>query len=198
MDGDTDTVVSEIRDALAFDPDVEARKRDELLSIFNEEQREAFATINESVINGEGKCFFVDGAGGCGKTTVAKALLHATRGRRDIAIACASSGIASTLLPKGQTAHSAFKIPVEGLNADSTCNVGGQTGRDELLRQVKFIVWDEVFMIHRSLRVRRCFANITTFKKQQKTHTRRLYSAHTGRSETDSTCFTKGVPGTDH
>ena len=101
------------------------------------------------MINGEGKCFFLDGAGGCGKTTVAKALLHAIRARGDITIACASSGIAATLLPKGQTAHSAFKIPVEGLNSDSTCNVGGLSGRAELLRQVKFIVWDEAFMVHR-------------------------------------------------
>ena len=146
---DSDVVVSEIRNALAFDPDVEGRKKEDLLSTLNEEQRETFDTINQSVINNEGKCFFVEGAGGCGKTTVAKALLHATRSRREIAIACASSGIAATLLPKGQTAHSAFKIPVEGLDADSTCNVGGLSGRAKLLRQVKFIVWDEAFMIHR-------------------------------------------------
>jgi hypothetical protein len=145
----SDVVCSEIRNALNFDRDVEERKKETLLSTFNEEQSEAFDTINQSVINGEGKCFFVDGAGGCGKTTVATALLHATRSRGDIAIACASSGIAATLLPKGQTAHSAFKIPVEGLDADSTCNVGGLSGRAKLLRQVKFIVWDEAFMIHR-------------------------------------------------
>ena len=97
----------------------------------------------------EGKCFHIKGAGGCGKTTLATALLHAARARGDIAIACASSGIASTLLPKGQTAHSAFKIPVQGLDPDSTCKVGGLSGRAELLRQVKFVVWDEVFMTHR-------------------------------------------------
>jgi hypothetical protein len=146
---DPDVDVSEIRNALDFDKDEEKRKKETFLSMFNEEQRDAFDKINTSVINGEGKCFFIDGAGGCGKTTVAKALLHATRSRGEIAIACASSGIASTLLPKGQTAHSAFKIPVEGLNAESTCNVGGLTGRAKLLRQVKFIVWDEAFMIHR-------------------------------------------------
>ena len=77
------------------------------------------------------------------------ALVHAARARGDIAIVCASSGIAATLLPKGQTAHSAFKIPIDGLNQCSTCNVGGLSGRTELLRRVKFIVWDEVFMVHR-------------------------------------------------
>jgi len=120
-----------------------------LTSKFNDEQSKAFEEINDSVIHDKGKCYYLDGAGGCGKTTVAKALLHAARSRGDIAIACASSGIAATLLPKGQTAHSAFKIPIDGLNKCSTCNVGGLSGRAELLRRVKFIVWDEVFMVHR-------------------------------------------------
>ena len=73
-----------------------------------------FDAINQSVINGEGKCFFIDGVGGCGKMTVAKALLNVTRSRGDIVIACVSSGIVSILLPKWQTDNSAFKIPVEG------------------------------------------------------------------------------------
>ena len=77
-------------------------------------------------VKDEGKCFYLDGAGGCGKTTVAKALLHVARSRGDIAIACASSGIAATLLPKGQTAHSTFKIPIDGLNESSTCSVSGK------------------------------------------------------------------------
>ena len=108
-----------------------------------------FTEINDSVMRDEGRCFFLDGAGGCGKTTVGIALLHAARSRGDIAIACASSGIAATLLPKGQTAHSAFKIPIEGLNEHSTCKVTGLSRRAELLRQIKFVVWDEAFMIHR-------------------------------------------------
>ena len=144
-----DRLVAEIREALNFDREDEKTKKEMYLSQFNEEQKQTYHEINESVMKEEGKCFYLDGAGGCGKTTVAKSLLHAARSRGDICIACASSGIASTLLPKGQTAHSAFKIPIEGLNKDSTCNVGGLSGRAELLRQVKFIVWDEVFMVHR-------------------------------------------------
>ena len=142
-------MVTETREALNCNRTDEERKRDVLVSKFNDEQSKAFEEINDSVIQDKGGCFYLDGAGGCGKTTVAKALLHAARARGDIAIACASSGIAATLLPKGQTAHSAFKIPIEGLNQCSTCNVGGLSGRAELLRRVKFIVWDEVFMLHR-------------------------------------------------
>ena len=144
-----DDMVTEVREALNCNRTDEGRKRDVLVSKFNDEQSKAFEEINDSVIQDKGGCFYLDGAGGCGKTTVAKALLHAARARGDIAIACASSGIAATLLPKGQTAHSAFKIPIEGLNQCSTCNVGGLSGRAELLRRVKFIVWDEVFMLHR-------------------------------------------------
>ena len=73
---DPDVDVSEIRNALDFDKDDEERKKETFLSMFNEEQRDAFDKINESAINGEGKCFFLEGAGGCGKTTAAKALLH--------------------------------------------------------------------------------------------------------------------------
>ena len=146
---ESDRMPAEVRDALNFDRDDEKRKEQSLTSKFNEEQMNTFKEINKSVEEDEGKCFYLNGAGGCGKTTVAKALLHAARSRGEIALACASSGIAATLLPKGQTAHSAFKIPIEGLYEHSTCSVGGRSGRAELLRRVKFIVWVEVFMVHR-------------------------------------------------
>ena len=57
--------------------------------------------------------------------------------------------IAATLLPKGQTAHSAFKIPIENLNPDSTCHIGGRSGKAALMRQIALVVWDEAFMVHR-------------------------------------------------
>ena len=106
------TECTEIREHLSFDKDVESNKKQVLVDMFNDKQRTSFDMIDKSVSEGTGECFYLDGAGGCGKTTVAKALLHSARSRGQIAIACASSGIAATLLPKGQTAHSAFKIPV--------------------------------------------------------------------------------------
>ena len=146
---DPSRMATEVREALNFNLDDEKTKQDALLSTFNDEQTKTFNEINESVLKDEGKCFFLKSAGGCGKTTVVTALLHAARARGDITIVCTSSGIAATLLPKGQTAHSAFKIPIEGLCEHSTCNIGGLSGRAELLRRVKFIVWDEAFMVHR-------------------------------------------------
>ena len=68
-----DQMVTEIREALNFDPDDEKRKKELLLSKFNEEQMKAFEEINESVMKFDGRCFYLDGAGGCGKTIVAKA-----------------------------------------------------------------------------------------------------------------------------
>ncbi|SGY57472.1 BQ5605_C006g04276 [Microbotryum silenes-dioicae] len=59
------------------------------------------------------------------------------------ALAVASSGIAALLLPKGRTAHSRFKIPIDIFD-DSTCNVPKQEQLAEL--------WDEAPMQHR-----RCF-----------------------------------------
>ena len=143
------SVPSEIRNALNFDKRVEEEKKSKLFGMFNPEQMSAFHRIDEAVTNESGGCFFLDGAGGCGKTTVAKTLIHAARSRGQIVLACASSGIAATLLPKGQTAHSTFGIPIENLTKTSTCSVKGRSGKAKLLQQVVFIVWDEAFMIHR-------------------------------------------------
>ena len=117
--------------------------------MFNPEQSAAFERIDKAVRDESGQCFFLDGAGGCGKTTVATALIHAARSRGQIVLPCASSGIAATLLPKGQTAHSTFGIPVENLTKDSTCSIKGRSGKASLLQKVSFVVWDEAFMIHR-------------------------------------------------
>ena len=64
--------------------------------------------------------FFIDGPGGIGKTFLYNLLLGRVRCEGHIALAMASSGIATLLLNGGRTAHSRFKIPVQNLNANST------------------------------------------------------------------------------
>jgi hypothetical protein len=54
----------------------------------------------------------LDGPGGTGKSFVFEALLAWTRGRGEIALACAWSGLAATLLTGGRTCHSTFGLPV--------------------------------------------------------------------------------------
>jgi hypothetical protein len=61
----------------------------------------------------------------------------------------ASSGIAALLLRGGRTAHSRFKIPVDGLCETSTCIVHAQKELADLLRAAHLIVWDEAPMLHK-------------------------------------------------
>lgn len=61
------------------------------------DQKYAFQTIIDSVINDKRKVFFLDAPGGTGKTFLANLILAKIRESGKIAIAVASSGIAATL-----------------------------------------------------------------------------------------------------
>jgi hypothetical protein len=61
----------------------------------------------------------------------------------------ASFGIAALLLDGGCTAHSRFKIPVQGLNNTSTCYISKDSELAELLQAAALIVWDEAVMMHK-------------------------------------------------
>ena len=114
---------------------------------FNAGQRHAADTILAAVHNPtpQGQIFFLNGAGGTGKTHVQNTVLKKVRSANDIALAVASSGIAATLLQGGTTAHSKFKIP---LDADQTsrCNISHGSYLAELMRKTKLIFWDEAPM----------------------------------------------------
>uniref|UniRef100_H3G651 ATP-dependent DNA helicase n=1 Tax=Phytophthora ramorum TaxID=164328 RepID=H3G651_PHYRM len=92
--------------------------------------------------------FFVDGPGGTGKSTLLRNILAKVRLSGKIAIAVASSGIASLLLMGGRTAHSTFKIPLK-IDGESTCNMNKRSQVTELMRKASLIVWDEAPMAHR-------------------------------------------------
>ena len=51
-----------------------AAQADAMAESLNTEQQAAYTTILQSVLNNEGKAFFVDGPGGTGKSFVYKAL----------------------------------------------------------------------------------------------------------------------------
>jgi ATP-dependent DNA helicase PIF1 len=53
------------------------------------------------------------------------------------------------LLEGGRTAHSRFKIPVQGLNETSCCYVFRQSELAELLKAADLIIWDEAPMQHK-------------------------------------------------
>ena len=77
--------------------------------MFTEEQRIIFETVIEAVRNQESCCIFIDARGGCGKTFLLNSILSAIRSmERDgcVALAMATTGIASNLLKLGRTFHS--------------------------------------------------------------------------------------------
>jgi hypothetical protein len=93
-----------------------------------------------------GKLFFLSGAGGTGKTFVYNSVASHLRGERCIVLCVASSGISALLLQGGRTAHSVFKIPIDGLDDKSTCSIPKESMRAALIRLTKLFVWDEAPM----------------------------------------------------
>ncbi|VDM71217.1 unnamed protein product, partial [Strongylus vulgaris] len=67
-----------------------------------------------------------------------------------MAIAIASSGIASTLLHGGTTAHSALKLPLNLTHSENPIfSISKGSGKAEVLKSCKLIVWDECTMAHK-------------------------------------------------
>lgn len=131
---------------------------DEALSQFtpdtlNADQRAAFDTVVDALSRRpsreEGRCFFIDGPGGSGKTHLYNTLLRHAR-RQDLsAISVASTGAAALLLHGGRTAHSVFSIPTTNLDGQSTCSISVQSGQGRFIRDAALIIWDEAPMTHK-------------------------------------------------
>ena len=113
----------------------------------NVEQKVILDTIQSAIASERGGLFFIDGPGGTGKTFVENLLLNWTRGNCRIALAVASSGIASILLHNGRTSHSRFRIPID-IQPESVCAISAQSALAELLRSTALIIWDEVSAQH--------------------------------------------------
>ena len=120
---------------------------EQILQQLNDDQRQIHDTImNAIATNSDENCYFVDGPAGTGKTFLYNTLVHNLQAQ-GIKVKCmAYSGIASTLLINGATAHSIFQIPIP-LLPDSTCNIKRQSVRAEMLRQTTIFIWDEASMI---------------------------------------------------
>jgi hypothetical protein len=64
-------------------------------------------------------------------------------------VLCVSSGISALLINGGCTAHSMFKIPIDGLHDRSVCSIQRNSHWGELMRAAHAIIWDEVSAQHR-------------------------------------------------
>jgi ATP-dependent DNA helicase PIF1 len=128
-----------------YDVATQATIRDERVPQLNPEQRAVYDNVMAAI---NCRAFFVDGLGSTGKTFLYSCLLSTVHAQGRVAIAVASSGIAALLLDGGRTAHSHFKILVQGLNITSTCYINRDSELATLLQAAVLIVWDEVVMMH--------------------------------------------------
>ncbi len=118
--------------------------RDERVPQLNPEQRVVYDYVMAAI---DRHAFFVDGLGGTSKTFLYSCLLSTVCAQGRVAIVVASSGIAALLLDGGRTAHSCFKVLVQGLNSTSTCYMSRDSELAALLQATALIVWDEAVMM---------------------------------------------------
>ena len=140
-----------ITQQLNFDPESENILGQEHVTSLTGDQRYAFDRIWQSIVGKEGKAFFIDGFGGMGKTYLYQTISHAVQGQNIIVLCVTSTGLACLLLPGGQTAHSMFKIPINGLpvDLDTICNIPKESLRADLLRMAEAVIYNECLMMHR-------------------------------------------------
>ncbi|PLW53762.1 hypothetical protein PCANC_04447 [Puccinia coronata f. sp. avenae] len=120
------------------------------LDAFNSEQSYIFKEILRALagdLNSRSKMFYIDGPGGTGKTFLLNTLIdHTSLSAVGLSVV-ASTGVAALLLRFGQTAHSAFKIPIE-MRKDMKCEFNPQTLLGNYLKETKIIIWDEIVTMH--------------------------------------------------
>lgn len=144
------TLTNEAKD-VTFERNIIVSEEDLLLERkLNSDQRKAYNIILDRVYSNRSGAFFIDGPGGTGKTFLYRALFANIRSKGFVALATASSGVAASILPGGQTAHSRFKIPID-IDETFTCNISKQTSLATLIQDSKLIVWDEVSMAKRKM-----------------------------------------------
>jgi hypothetical protein len=151
-----------ISEQLAYNKHAMHERLHEMLPKLTPKQREVFelfmVAASDSYNGGHGPyMFFLDSPGGSGKTFLWELILCAIRcgfhidGRDDndrVALAVASSGIASLLLDGGTTAHSRFKVPIP-ITAESMCTISAHSDLAKLIRMTRVILWDEASMQHK-------------------------------------------------
>jgi len=130
-----------------FDAVSEAEMAEQLILTLNDRQLQSFTRIQRA-IDGDNleRCFFLDGPGGSGKTYLYKTLMSFIRGRGQIVLPFATTGIAATLMNGGRTAHSGFKLPVPLIDT-SVSGLRQTSPEADEFRQASLIIIDEVTML---------------------------------------------------
>lgn len=115
------------------------------LALFNEGQTFAYEIIRTAIFEQSPfKTILLIGPGGSGKTTVYKEICYVCRQSDPpkIALCFATTGIAATLMPNGETVHRGFGIPFE-VNSDAASYVRKGSRQGDLLKTCHVILIDE-------------------------------------------------------
>lgn len=109
-----------------------------------------------AINNNQTALFFIQGFGGCGKTTLAKKILAASRSKGILCLGCASTALAATNYDNFDTAHGLFKFPVNDENEEeddlqNNCKLEDHPQRMELLQHTQVLIWDEFPSNHKQI-----------------------------------------------
>jgi hypothetical protein len=91
----------------------------------------------------------LDGPGGTGKTFVLNSIIDLADSLEIERIVVACSGVAALLLTGGQTAHSAFKIPLN-VEQNADCSIDSETEHGRKIIAARLIIWDKVVTVHKN------------------------------------------------
>ena len=111
---------------------------------FTEDQAAIYKIVMEAVRQKQSLWTFIDARGGCGKTFLLNAVLAAVRSLEPdgcVALAMATTGIASNLLDLGRTFHSRLKAPLTPTEV-STLQISGQSSLAKLVRMARLLLID--------------------------------------------------------
>ncbi|XP_024882171.1 uncharacterized protein LOC112461236, partial [Temnothorax curvispinosus] len=129
---------------IEYNSDEERSRGEDLLLTLNAEQKHVYELVMRAIENENEvkRLFFIDGFAGSGKTYLFNTLLSVIRGRNEVVLPCASTGIAATLLKGGRTYHSLFKLTIP-IDERTKSNIRGKTQEARQLISAKLIIWDE-------------------------------------------------------
>jgi hypothetical protein len=118
-------------------------------SLLNPVQRIFYETVEWALAHAEDQSnlYYLDGPGGTGKTFLLNCIIDYIESQNMSVVPVASTGVAALLLPKGQTAHSAFKIPVKFSN-ETYCSFSSKDKIGVRLFNAKMIIWDKAVAMH--------------------------------------------------
>ena len=117
-------------------------------NMMNQEQKAVFDSVIHA-IDTKGGVFSIDAPGGSGKTFVISAILNFVRGRGQIALAMASTGIAASIISGGGTVHAKLKMKLYLEEEDIISPMVKEGALKELIKQTKLMIIDEMTMVTR-------------------------------------------------